>query len=65
MMPLDEYEDPMKRTDPVYLPEEKDFVSETQPPEIEHKLVHATHHYVKNKELAMENSAQEPGLCSW
>lgn len=29
MMPLDEFEDPMKRTDPVYQPEETDFVSET------------------------------------
>jgi len=29
MMPLDEFEDPMKRSDPVYQPEETDYVSET------------------------------------
>jgi len=59
MMPLDEFEDPMKRADPVYQPEETHFVSETWPPDSEHKLVHATHHYVKSKEIAMENSGQE------
>merc|ERR1719419_401610 len=47
MMPLDEFEDPMKRADPVYQPEETDVVSETWPPDSEHKLVHATHHYIK------------------
>jgi len=29
MMPLDEFEDPMKRSDPVYQPEVTDYVSET------------------------------------
>jgi len=55
MMPLDEFEDPMKRADPVYQPEETDVVSETWPPDSEHKLVHATHHYIKSKEAAMES----------
>jgi len=59
MMPLDEFEDPMKRVDPVYQPEVRDAVSETWPPNSEHKLVHATHHYLKSKENAVLKSGIE------
>jgi len=49
------FEDNINGTGPVWQPQ----VSKTWPAGSEHKLVHATHHYVKSKEVAMENSAQK------